>query len=54
MKQYVAIYKTTGELVLISSNTLCSTVEFQVGEMIFSYLMAELGGQSNFEFIGDF
>jgi hypothetical protein len=54
MKQYVAIYKTTGELVLVNSTILCSEVEFQVGDKVFLYLMAELGGQSNFEIIGDF
>lgn len=54
MKQYVAIYKTTGVVVLLTTEILCSTVEFEIDGMIFKYLVAELGGISNFEIVGEF
>jgi hypothetical protein len=51
MKTKVFIYKVTGNIVLLHMNVLCSIVEFPFG---ISYLCAELGGLSNFEYIGEF
>lgn len=53
MKQFIAIYKTTGEIVLVHQGPLCSLVEFYADGKVFQYLMAELGGASNFEFVAD-
>ena len=52
MKQLIAIYKPTGELVEVHSSVLCSFVMFYKGEVA-SFLMAELGGQTNFEILGE-
>jgi hypothetical protein len=53
MKMFVAIYKSSGELCVVYDNIIFSFVEFEVDGKAFRYLMAELGGRSNFEIIGE-
>lgn len=50
MKTFIAIWETTGALVIVYQTPLCSMVEFESG---FQYFMAELGGVNKFHLIGE-
>ena len=51
--QKVAIYKITGEIVLLRPSVLATEIGFFAGDREFRYLACELGGIGNFEIIGE-
>lgn len=50
-KFYVAIFKKTGKHCVILNSLLGSQVQFEAGGMTFTYMLAELGCYTDFEFI---